>query len=141
MYTFYSTAKKSHYRPWSAPMQNNWHNWANLQNFQASFSPATNIKETDEAYEIEIFIGKIDPKLIEVKIESEELVISYQDIESNEKGTWHRRDIQPGSFKKTYELPEEAIASEIKAKANNGYLNLTLPKKLKVSAQKIEIEI
>ena len=60
--------------------------------------------------------------------------------ETDERG-YHRREILTGSFKRTLVLPTGLEAGEIKASADNGILEIVVPRKPEVLPRKVKIDV
>ncbi len=93
--------------------------------------PAVNIKETEEAYSLELaapgfekadFVIDLDHDLLTVSVTKEQKA-------ENEKDGYTRREFNYSSFKRSFTLPETVDREKIDAVYNNGILNVTLPKK------------
>jgi HSP20 family protein len=110
-------------------------------------SPKVNVKETDKAYEIEIAnpgFGKDETK-IEVK---DHCLFVSMTSESNqnedEKDKYHVHQWSKASYSESWNIPENVIEDQIKAKNNDGVLTITMPKKDEIvkanDSRMIEIE-
>lgn len=84
----------------------------------------------------------IDAKDLEVSITERELVIKGErKAEKDEKEKdYSCREISYGSFERRFLLPEGVKTEELKAKFNNGVLEITVPAPAVPRAKKIEIE-
>ncbi|ELR69516.1 Small heat shock protein [Fulvivirga imtechensis AK7] len=92
--------------------------------------PATNIRETDDEFLVELaapgmakkdFHVDVDNNILEIKAEKEE--------ESEEqKGTYTRREYDYTSFFRSFDLPQTVQADNIKAAYEDGILRIHLPK-------------
>lgn len=102
-----------------------------FENHQGSInSPSANIKETDEAFKIELAAPGMNKEDFEVNVEKEILTLSAEvkkdSAEENE--TYRRREFRFSSFKRNFRLPETIDTENITAEYKNGVLNVTLPK-------------
>jgi HSP20 family protein len=62
--------------------------------------------------------------------------------ENEEKDkTFYRKEFSYGSFKRSFNLPEEYNAEQINAKYENGILKLSVPKKEEIKTSSREISI
>lgn len=106
-----------------------------------SATPAVDISESEQAYEISAELPGLDDKDIEVKLTNGGLTIKgekREEIEEKKKGYYlHERHF--GAFERYFRLPEEVDADKIEASFKNGVLTVTLPKK--PEAQKAEKKI
>ena len=107
-------------------------------------TPATNIKETEESYEIQVAALGMTRKDFDVDVSNGALTISAEREETDEEKeeNYTRREYNYNSFSRTFQLPESVKEDEIKAKYENGVLKLTVPKKEEAKTKprkKIEI--
>lgn len=109
--------------------------------------PAANVRETEDAFEVELLVPGIAKEDLKINFEKENLEIAFEKAEDqevkNEEGTYTRREFSFRSFKRSFHVPAELIDAEnITAKHTNGVLTIHLPKKVKEekpTAKKIEI--
>lgn len=106
------------------------------------WSPAVDIHETEDAYFIEAEVPGVDPKDIEVTLNSGVLTLKGERHQSTETGEGNTRygECSYGSFVRRFSLPETADEDSIKAKAEHGVLKLTLDKKAKSKPRRIEVQ-
>lgn len=96
-----------------------------------SAMPASNIKESDENYTIELAVPGLDKGDFKIKLEKQLLTISSEkkDEKNNESEKYTRKEFQYSSFKRSWNLPETVNTEAISATYNNGILSVVLPKK------------
>ncbi len=96
-----------------------------------SAMPASNIKESDENYTIELAVPGLDKGDFKIKLEKQLLTISSEkkDQKNNESEKYTRKEFQYSSFKRSWNLPESVNTEAISASYNNGILSVVLPKK------------
>lgn len=93
----------------------------------------TNIKETDEAYELDIEMPGYKKEQIKVSLDQGYLIVSAaketKEGDKDEKGTEHfiRKEITE-SCQRSFYVGEYVTDEQIKAKYNNGILSLSVPK-------------
>jgi len=108
----------------------------------ASFRPSVNIKETPDAYHLELSAPGRKKEDIKLNIDKNLLTISYEkkDEQNDEKYITREFNLQP--FKRSFTLDDKINADNITAKYENGLLSVELPKKAetKVVAKKIIVE-
>ena len=109
--------------------------------------PSVNIKETEEAFEIEMAAPGMEKKDFKIEVDDGRITISskrenYKE-EKGEKNEFSRREFSYQSFSRSFNLPEEMIKSDsITANYTNGILDIKIPKKEKSSTNHgREIEI
>ena len=93
--------------------------------------PQTNIRETADAYYVDMAVPGMKKTDFDINLENQVLSISAELKEENEEvnDDYTRREFGYSSFKRSFNLPETIEESKIKAKYNDGILNVELPKK------------
>lgn len=108
---------------------------------QKSNFPATNFKEDDVNYYLEIAVPGFSKENFSVTIENGNLKISGQKEKSQEK--YNRKEFSYESFERSFVIPEIVNEENLSATYKDGVLYVTLPKKENVSQkyQQRQIEI
>lgn len=108
----------------------------------SDWTPAVDIKETEDAFVIVADIPGVDPKNIEVHMENGVLSIKgeRESEKKEEKEGYKRVERSYGSFYRRFSMPESADAAKINAKSKNGVLEITIPKHEKEQPRKIEVQ-
>lgn len=93
--------------------------------------PKTNIKETDDAYFVEMAVPGLKKNDFQLHLDNQLLSISAEIEEENEEknDNYTRREFGYSSFKRSFSLPEFIDESKIEAHYNDGILKVELPKK------------
>ncbi|WP_339839521.1 Hsp20/alpha crystallin family protein [uncultured Maribacter sp.] len=93
--------------------------------------PALNIKETKDAFEVELAAPGFEKKDFEVTINDGCLNISAEHSTSNEEkeDNYTRQEFSYNSFEKRLQLPDSVIEEDVKAKYKDGVLSFNLLKK------------
>ncbi|MDP9960041.1 Hsp20/alpha crystallin family protein [Chryseobacterium lathyri] len=108
-------------------------NWGNNNYSSTSTTvPSVNIRENEDAYEVQIAAPGMDKKDFEVKLDGNLLTISSskEDSSEREENNFTRKEFSYQSFKRSLELPKDVVDQDnINAKYENGLLLLTIPKK------------
>lgn len=102
----------------------------NLENGKTSFNPRTDIAETEKAFEIEVAVPGFNKKDFSIDLNDGLLTISGErkfEKEKNEKN-FYSIQTEYGSFKKSFQLPDNIMSEKIEATYENGILSLTIPK-------------
>jgi len=84
-----------------------------------------------------------DPKDVEVMVEGNRLTLQGQrkaEHEGTQEGYLHR-EVQYGSFVRSFTIPEGVKAEDIQAKYQNGVLELSIPLPAEVLPKKVNIAI
>lgn len=108
--------------------------------------PATNVTETDSAFNIEVSIPGFRKEDIKIAIEKNILSISaLTEIENQEKDENEkvlRREFKKSSFERRFTVPDNIDTENIEATQKDGVLSISLPKKDKAIEDKVKtIEI
>ncbi len=105
--------------------------------------PAVDIRETDEGYILKVDLPGMKKEDIQVDISDNTLTIKGErKIESEaKKEDYVRIERIYGAFSRSFALPPNVDASKIKAKYENGVLELVLPKKEEAKPKKINIDV
>jgi len=106
-------------------------------------SVPVNIKETKDAYVLEVVAPGWDKNEIKVSLDDKILSISAEKKNevNDENSSYMRREFTSRSFKRSFTVDEKIDASNIQAKYENGVLTLNLPKMPEVKASSKEISI
>jgi HSP20 family protein len=112
-----------------------------------SFTPSVNIKETADAYVLELLAPGRTKEDIKINIEKNLLTISYEkkseqkskDEQTND--TFIRREFNLQPFKRSFTLDNKIDSDNITAKYENGLLSLNLPKRPEAKVVSKEIEV
>ena len=110
-----------------------WLNWPLSHHTNNGSVPAVNIKETNDAYELEVAAPGMSKEDFSVELDNNMLVISAQKEhkkeEQDEKGNYARREFSYQSFTRTFSLPERMVkGDQISAKYKDGILQISVPK-------------
>lgn len=93
-------------------------------------APKVNIKETDNAFELEMMVPGHDKKDLYIAIENNVLSVSAEvekeELKEGERFT--RKEHIKSSFTRRFTLPEDVQEEKVKAEFKNGMLNITIPK-------------
>lgn len=108
-------------------------NWGN-NNFSATSTtvPAVNIKETSDAFEVDVAAPGMEKNDFRITLEGSVLTIAsekeHQDQQQN--GIYTRSEFSYQSFQRQFELHKQVVDdSKITAQYENGVLRLLIPKK------------
>ncbi|WP_313790892.1 Hsp20/alpha crystallin family protein [Flagellimonas allohymeniacidonis] len=106
-----------------------------------TMTPAMNIKETEEDFEIELAAPGFAKKDFEVTIDNGCLNISAEKsiTEEEKEKNYTRREFSYNSFERSLQLPESVKEEAVKAKYNDGILSFKLVKKEEAKKQKPKV--
>ena len=109
-------------------------------------TPAVNIYETNEKFEIEIAAPGLEKEDFKIELKNDYLLVyseKKEKKEEKEKGKLVRSEFRYSSFQRSFALPKEIDIAAIKATHKNGVLTIELPKRLEQkdsSVRQIEIQ-
>ena len=107
-----------------------------------NFAPV-NIKETKDAYELEVVAPGFEKNDFNINLEKNTLTISAEkkSEERKEDEKQIRNEYSYRSFKRSFTLDEKTDSEKVEAKYVNGVLTLNLPRKAEVKASAKEISV
>ena len=94
--------------------------------------PSVNIKETDEAFEVEVAAPGFEKSDFNIELNNDILTISSEKELSNEEKEGERitkQEFSYQSFTRSFTLPEMVEDEKITASYENGILAINIPKK------------
>ncbi|RLD55819.1 MAG: Hsp20/alpha crystallin family protein [Bacteroidetes bacterium] len=94
--------------------------------------PSVNIKENTDEYVVEVAAPGFDKKDFNIEVENDTLIISSEKkVKTEEKDDERvtKREFSYQSFTRSFALPVLVEREKIKAKYDNGILNILIPKK------------
>jgi HSP20 family protein len=109
-------------------------------------TPAVNIYETNERFEIEIAAPGLDKEDFKIDLKDEYLMVYSEKKdkkEEKEKGKVVRTEFRYSSFQRSFAMPKNIDASAINATHKNGILKIELPKRVEQkdnNTRQIEIQ-
>ena len=104
--------------------------------------PPVDIREEANQFLLHVDLPGVDPKAVEITTEQGILTIRGQreaTLKDSREG-YRRIERHSGEFQRRFSLPETADAQNIKAKAVNGVLEVSIPKVAQVQPQRITVE-
>src|SRR5215210_7530743 len=108
-----------------------------------SYVPRIESAVRDNTLWVKADLPGIDPKDVEVTVEGNRLTLRGErkaEHEGSENGYGHR-EVQYGSFIRSFTIPEGVKAEDIQAKYHNGVLELSVPLPASVLPKKVNIAI
>lgn len=110
---------------------------------ERSFSPATEITETEDHYLVSFDIPGMKKEDIKIELEGQVLMISGErkrQMTSDKKDKVQRFEKSYGFFKRSFTLPQTVDHDHIQANYENGVLELALPKTVQAKPRRVEIQ-
>lgn len=109
----------------------------------ATWTPSVDVQEEPECYTVHADLPGVDAKDIQVTADKGVLTIrGARRIEKREqrKG-FERLERVAGEFLRRFSLPENARPDEIKARHNNGVLEVVIPKQPVAEPRRVNVEV
>ena len=96
----------------------------------ASHMMKTDVKETEEGYEVDVDLPGFSKDEIKLELNNGYLTISTEkNLTKESKGKMLRQERYSGTMQRTFYVGGSLTEEDIKAKYENGVLSLSLPKK------------
>lgn len=101
----------------------------------ADWAPSVDISETDAEYLIKGEIPGVKKGDVEITIQDGMLTIKGERKQEKEEKSkkFHRIECSYGSFMRSFRMPDDADESKVRAKFEDGVINVTLPKSAKAN--------
>jgi HSP20 family protein len=111
----------------------------------ADWAPVVDIKETDNEYLIKAELPEVAKENVKVSLNDGVLVIqgerTMEKEEGDKNGKYHRIERAYGSFARSFSLPDNVQANDIRAEHKEGMLYVHLPKQAVAPAKSIEVKV
>ena len=109
----------------------------------AEWIPEVDISETDKEYLIKAAVPEVKKEDIKVSIEDGMLTLQGErKQEKEEQGKkFHRIEQSYGTFVRSFQIPEDADETKVKAEFKNGMMYVTLTKSEKAKPKAIEVKV
>ena len=106
-----------------------------------AWAPRVDVEETEKEILVKADLTGVDPKAIEISIESGMLTIRGEKREEKEERekNYHRVERFSGSFYRAIPLPEGSDPEKVTASSTHGVVTITVPKKAGPSPKKIPV--
>ena len=103
-----------------------------------------NVAETEDGYEVEVFLPGVKPEDVEVTAEQNTLTIKGRytpraEQQQGQRCNWLRQEISGGSFQRSITFPKPIDPNKISATLENGVLTLKVPISETSRTRRIEI--
>ncbi len=108
-----------------------------------SFSPRTNVAETETLYEITLDLPGLNPDEFSLEVHEGRLSITGERKreEIKEGKTYHRVERHYGKFRRTFTLGQDVDTDGVTAEYKDGVLTVIVPKMEKDQPKKIHVKI
>lgn len=104
--------------------------------------PAADVREDDDAIDIDVELAGIDPKDVNIDVENGILTVSGEkrtEHKEGKEGQYHSVERRYGSFVRSFQLPQGVDESKISANFDHGLLTIEIPKSALPQARRIQI--
>ena len=107
---------------------------------EAARLPMTNVHETDKDFVLTMEMPGVEKKNVTVNIEDDQIVVTGEKTEKTETEGMLRREIRSEKFRRSFRLGKSIDNDNIKAKLENGVLEVTLPKRAESVGREISVD-
>ena len=107
--------------------------------------PAVDIRESENAYILDMELPGYDEKDIEIHVDGSSLSIASRQEETRDAkddkkhDTWILRERRINTFSRSFKLPENANPEEVSAEFKNGILSMEIKKRHEAKKRTIQI--
>ena len=108
--------------------------------------PAVDVRETENAYVMDMELPGYDEKNIEIHVDGKNLSITSKHVDESEEkkedggqGTYLLRERRTNSFSRSFKLPENADPEAVSAAFKNGIMSLEIKKRPEAQKRAIQI--
>ncbi len=111
--------------------------------FKGTWSPAVDISEDDNNFYLHVELPGLKKDDVKVRYEEGLLTITGEKkAEREDKDlNYHRVERSYGKFERSFRLPSRIVNDQIKARFQDGVLEVTLPKAEEVKPKEIEVKV
>jgi HSP20 family protein len=110
----------------------------------SAWSPAVDIRETDQEMVLELEVPGIKPEQVELTAENGVLTVKGEKKserkEGDENDRYHVVERSYGNFMRSFQLPQGIDETKIEADYNNGILSIHIPKAALPQPRRIQIK-
>lgn len=138
------------YQPWSS--RNNWpEDVFDLFNAiapanadtrpEATWQPRVDVLEYEGRYELRAELAGVDPATVDITLEDGQLTLAGERAAPtpDEQVQYQRLERQNGRFVRRFTLPDSADADNISARSEHGVVHISIAKRTKAQAVKINV--
>lgn len=113
------------------------------ENFKSNWYPAVDIEHKEKEYILRADLPGMKKEDIKVTVENSCLTLKGERKTEHEenKYNYHRIERTHGTFQRSFKIPEGLTEKQIKAKYNDGVLELTIPTPKVEEPKQIDVKI
>jgi len=110
-------------------------------NSDSVWNPAVDITEKSDSYEVKAELPGMKKDEIKISREDDVLMISGErkSEQDEKKDNYHRIERRYGKFQRSFYLPKNVKANDIKANYKDGVLTVTIPKSEEAKPKEIAV--
>ena len=108
----------------------------------AAWTPAADVREAADAWHFEIELPGVSPEQVEVTADKGVLTVKGEKaatLEGDQAG-WKVSERIHGTFRRSFQLPQQVAEERIEARFANGVLTVVVPKVAQPAARRIEVK-
>jgi HSP20 family protein len=120
--------------------QNQWDNWLDAQ-VRGAWSPVSEVRESKDRYTIYLELPGVKKEDLKIDLADDVLTIQGEKRDEKELADDEQRSSERfyGSFTRSFALPGQVAADQIKAEYRDGVLLVTVPKSEQAKVKQINI--
>lgn len=105
------------------------------------WQPAVDVREEADRYELYVDLPGVQPDAVDINLEQGVLTISGERtaIAAEEAQQFRRVERPRGRFVRRFSVPDSVDIDQVTARADNGVLQVSIPKLAKVMARRIPV--
>lgn len=129
-------------RGWMRPFRAQWPSWGELAAPLEGRMPKVDVVDRDEEIIVRAEVPGVAKDDLDISVTDNSVTIKGETKRETkeEKGDYYRCEISRGSFARTLTLPSNVDSENVKAKFDDGVLELTMPKVEKAKRRTIKID-
>ena len=112
---------------------------------EADWAPAVDVSEDDDEYLVTADLPDVEKDQVKVTVEKGTLTITGERMQEKEEGDkkkkFHRVERSYGKYLRTFRVPDDVAADDVKADFKNGVLKVHLPKSEEAKPKALEIKV
>lgn len=112
---------------------------------RADWAPVVDITEDEHHFRIEAELPRVKKEDVKIRVADGKLSITgeraFKNKGQDDKTKYHRVERSYGRFVRTFRLPEDVEADQVKAEFFDGVLSVSIPKSEKSKPKEIDIKI
>lgn len=109
----------------------------------STWSPAVDVREESTAWVFELDLPGVAPEQVEVTAEKGSLSVTGEkraERSERDDDKWHMIERVHGTFRRTFQLPQDVAEDKVEATFSNGVLTIRLPKVEVARPRRIEVK-